>query len=108
MSNQRLSRDRARKCLLTALALALLAGLGLAPVVHAQAGLWTQTLQEHFAAALLLDNVDVNSSPGDVLLAFLSELTEESEDSADEDAVDSEGAEPGGGSDSAEISPTSE
>ena len=69
MSNQRLSRDRARKCLLTALALALLAGLGLAPVVHAQAGLWTQTLQEHFAAGTLTD-VDVNRSPGDVVLTF--------------------------------------
>ena len=71
MSNPRFSRDRVRKCLLLALAFALLAGLSVAPIVYAQAGLWTQTLQEHFAAALLLDHVDVNSSPGDVLLAFI-------------------------------------
>ena len=84
MENARFRRDRARKHLLMTLALVVLAGLSLAPLAYAQAGLWTQTLQEHFAAGTLTD-VDVNSSPGDVLLALTE--TVDQEQLLDNDAV---------------------
>jgi len=73
MEQARSAHDKAKKLALLALVVAVMVGLNLVPMAFAQSGSWTQTSQADFGAGTLTD-VDVATSPGDVMLAFSDSL----------------------------------